>query len=337
MSYVHGPLLKLPKYIQSLCTHTRWLVREIPYTKPSTEVQQDESTIDDREHVAAWKFVGYPGLSKWLVQSPGRLTLRRFQELQARVLLKQQNEIAIRERELKHMDDWTMDQPSHKGGCGSLRLDEGTVRDELLTEIGDLLRDYNGMIDEFSKLQEQPNATADQIGIVQHWFAEHPNVVESPEQEFVSRTDDLIAVGSPSKPSLDECLPKLRFMEPLGSIVSLLPLAMLLVPAWAMSFACDCGERMVIVTSFTVVFCLFLTSGTSLGPSHRNIATAGYFVILIMTLGLIPMSKTARFFLSSQQVSPTADVCEVFRSAVNRTIQHYHHAAIMITIVSQNS
>ena len=97
----------------------------------------------NQEHRAAWKHVGYPGLCEWFVSSDRDLTLRRFEELNVRVILKIQDDIVQRERELKHMDAFTRGLPDDRGSCGSLRLDADTPRGYLLDEIAKLLADYS--------------------------------------------------------------------------------------------------------------------------------------------------------------------------------------------------
>ena len=97
----------------------------------------------DLEAIAAWKYVGYPGFSKFMASSNDCFALRKFGDLNVRVLLKLQNEIVRKERELRQMDQFTMDLPDTQGGCGSFRLDANTPRERLLDEIASLLEDYS--------------------------------------------------------------------------------------------------------------------------------------------------------------------------------------------------
>lgn len=97
----------------------------------------------DQERQAAWKYAGYPGLCKWLVWQEKELTVRRFEELNTRVILKKQDDLVQVERELNRMDRFTRNLPNDRGSCGSLRLDECTPRGELLDKAAILLQDYS--------------------------------------------------------------------------------------------------------------------------------------------------------------------------------------------------
>jgi hypothetical protein len=106
-----------------------------------------ESTADDAvadfERRAAWKYVGYPGFSRFMASSNDCLALRKFTSLNVRVLLKLQNTVVELERRLDEMDNFTMDLPPDEGGCASFRLDANSPREELIDEIDAALDKYS--------------------------------------------------------------------------------------------------------------------------------------------------------------------------------------------------
>ncbi|KXT09202.1 hypothetical protein AC579_3515 [Pseudocercospora musae] len=329
MPYVHVSSSTIQKAAQSIWTSLNTISQHattsITYQDDPGHSEAPDLEAEGSRHLAAWKFVGYPGLSKWLAASADGPLLRKFADLNVRVLLKKQNKIVEYERELKSMDDFAMS--TDQGGCGSLRLDEGTPRGELLDEIDDLLRDYNGRLVEYLRLQEQPNATPEQVGRLHEWLVEHPNAIEQPEADFASREDDLMPLQNQRcgiLPSLRRCLRNVqhnllrskrgRKKSVLSQSILLVPLLLLLAPAWAMSLACDCTQRMAIVTLFTTLFCLFLVSGTNLRMAHQSLATAG-------------------LFLESSKDAPAADVCEMFVGSINRNIWQYQRAALIISLI----
>ena len=92
----------------------------------------------------AWKYAGYPALSKWLASSTDGFAIRKFANANVRVLLKLQNDIVEQERELKVMDDLAQELPD--GSSHSLRLEAGLPRDRKVDRLGDLLKDYSPLL-----------------------------------------------------------------------------------------------------------------------------------------------------------------------------------------------
>jgi hypothetical protein len=97
----------------------------------------------DFERRAAWKYVGYPGFSRFMASSNDCLALRKFTGLNVRVLLKLQNTVVELERQLDEMDNFTMDLPPGEGGCASFRLDANSPREKLIDEIDAALDKYS--------------------------------------------------------------------------------------------------------------------------------------------------------------------------------------------------
>ena len=99
--------------------------------------------VTDFERKAAWKYVGYPGFSRFMASSNDCFALRKFTGLNVRVLLKLQNTVVELERRLDEMDNFTMDLPPGEGGCASFRLDANSPREKLLEEIDTALDKYS--------------------------------------------------------------------------------------------------------------------------------------------------------------------------------------------------
>lgn len=101
----------------------------------------------DLERAAAWKYVGYPAFSSLMASSNDCFAIRRFDTLNVRVLLKLQNEIVLKERELGELDEDSK-RPTNgvETGCGSFLLDANGLREELLKEISNLVKDYSQFI-----------------------------------------------------------------------------------------------------------------------------------------------------------------------------------------------
>lgn len=99
--------------------------------------------IGDLERRAAWKYVGYPGFSRFMASSNDCFALRKFTSLNVRTLLKLQNNVVELERRLDEMDNFSMNLPPDEGGCASFRLDANSPREELLDEIEAALDKYS--------------------------------------------------------------------------------------------------------------------------------------------------------------------------------------------------
>ena len=99
--------------------------------------------VDDFERKAAWKYVGYPGFSRFMASSNDCFALRKFTGLNVRVLLKLQNNVVELERRLDEMDNFSMNLPPGEGGCASFRLDADSPREKLLEEIDAALDKYS--------------------------------------------------------------------------------------------------------------------------------------------------------------------------------------------------
>lgn len=110
---------------------------------PDVEKAADFAARTSEERTMAWKYVGYPGFSRFISSSDDLLALRRFKEVNVRVLLRLQDDIVQLERELTREDDYTKSLPGQRGNCASLRLDAGSPRENTLTQLQHHLKDYS--------------------------------------------------------------------------------------------------------------------------------------------------------------------------------------------------
>jgi hypothetical protein len=58
-----------------------------------------------------WKYEGYPGFAKWMASSDDFFVLRRFGQMNTRVLLLMQDRIKRKEEELFNIDERTRNGP----------------------------------------------------------------------------------------------------------------------------------------------------------------------------------------------------------------------------------
>ena len=115
--------------------------------------------VADLERRAAWKYVGYPGFSRFMASSNDCFALRKFTSLNVRVLLRLQNNVVELERRLDEMDNFTKNLPPDQGGCASFRLDADSPREELLEEIDVALAKYSKSLAHLYPIVRMPALT----------------------------------------------------------------------------------------------------------------------------------------------------------------------------------
>ncbi|KAK3112688.1 hypothetical protein LTR53_010769 [Teratosphaeriaceae sp. CCFEE 6253] len=258
---------------------------------------------EERDRTAAWKYVGYPGFSRFMASSNDCLALRKFSSLNVRVFLKLQNNIADLERQLDKMDDFTKTLPIGQGGCGSFRLDTGTPREALLEKIAAALEDYNHRLVDFLQIRDRSMASIEQVRNVRNWLANYSNAVEGPEREFRDHDQDLMAIRTARRTYFG------KWMESLGlaNLTTFLPtgskaatryydrnawknlggiwlldciLGMLIGPLWASRYLSEAVVRLAVMTAFTATFSLIVVLGTTLKAANIGVWVAGYAVAL---------------------------------------------------------
>jgi hypothetical protein len=120
-------------------------------TRNSAEAVQDielnaherTSQLTDEElHDKAWKYIGYKGYTK-LISSDGDLfILRRFNALNVRVMLEQQDKISVLEQKLNAIDNQNSRIDAPDVNNGTIR-DDLTERKRLLDEISKEIYRYS--------------------------------------------------------------------------------------------------------------------------------------------------------------------------------------------------
>jgi hypothetical protein len=130
-----------------------------PWTKPVYPIHHQASLNDELKAKMQSKYVGYPALATWMASSTDFFILRRFDYLNARVLLTLQDRIVEKEERLKELDleeVWapipekmlgpspdTKSLLTSSSMNGSVRGLLDPKRRVLLDEIKDLLKEYS--------------------------------------------------------------------------------------------------------------------------------------------------------------------------------------------------
>jgi hypothetical protein len=117
---------------------------------------QDQLWTVEDERSWAFKRVGYPGLARWMGQSEDFLLVRRFDALNARVLLTLQDEISQHEERLNFIDQYYMNFPvmdkSKRSPTDILQSQNGTIRKDQDPERRQILETLKWKLKEYSEL-----------------------------------------------------------------------------------------------------------------------------------------------------------------------------------------
>lgn len=91
-----------------------------------------------------WRDEGYPGFSKWMASSDDFLVLRRFGQLNVRVLLLMQDRIVRKEEELANIDaHGRLHGDDSKADSSALRKEPLPEREAILDELKTMLHEYS--------------------------------------------------------------------------------------------------------------------------------------------------------------------------------------------------
>ncbi len=95
------------------------------------------------ERLKPWKFEGYPGFARWMASSDDCFVLRRFGQMNTRVLLLMQDRITRKEEELLKLDETARKGSDIEGVANSLRNDPQEERTMILDELKTQLKEYS--------------------------------------------------------------------------------------------------------------------------------------------------------------------------------------------------
>lgn len=121
----------------------------VPVT--SSPGSQQQGFSDDEKRRWAFKFKGYPALARWMGTSEDFFLLRRFGDLNARVLLAAQDDIEQLEESLQMIDkryedaffDKATEEPRTPSRNDTLRCDPDPARREILSKLKTKLKEYS--------------------------------------------------------------------------------------------------------------------------------------------------------------------------------------------------
>ncbi|KAF1999439.1 hypothetical protein P154DRAFT_437197 [Amniculicola lignicola CBS 123094] len=257
----------------------------------------------------AYRDRGYQDFSKLMASSDDFFVIRRFQSLNAHVILYMQYRIAQIEERLQEIHEECKKGNPSEANNGSFRWDLicEPERDSLMCELTSLLHHYNQYIDTFTRIRQRPNAAKYQVQNVEEYFKE--KTITEKERNFIIHKHDLVSinptVSSPLGRLLEWSDVVVRLLRAkkdensqvvdlvdygsdtalanltTGSIIAL-GCIMLLGPMWGLEFVTNSHKRLGIITGFLVGFMAFMACASVHKPFEVVAASAAYAAVLMV-------------------------------------------------------
>ncbi|KAF2019875.1 hypothetical protein BU24DRAFT_128329 [Aaosphaeria arxii CBS 175.79] len=268
----------------------------------------------------AWKYEGYQEFSKWMASDDDFFVIRRFQSLNAHVILYMQNRIVKIEERLEqiHANNENTEGQRNNGSF-SWDMKNEPERDRLMCELTTVLHHYNQYVETFSKIRDRPRAEDRQIRNLETFLKR--KAVAEPERKFANHKADLISINPHPSTPLGKLLERTRLIRlsrmveskadpsyqsnsgnthyssdaaldnlSTGSII-ILGLCMLLGPMWWLEFVSNSIIRLTIITVFLACFMGSMALATVNRPFEVVASSAAYAAVLMVFMQIDGNSK----------------------------------------------
>ncbi|KAI0174378.1 hypothetical protein BJ166DRAFT_512026 [Pestalotiopsis sp. NC0098] len=281
------------------------------------EHEQDPPLTDQEIREKPWKYIGYRGYADFMSSDNDLLVLRRFNALNVRVILAQQDKLSELEHELAEVDKRNSKRDAPDVNNGTLR-DDIEERKLLLRDIKEEIYHYNKMVLQQSRLCEYPTAPRSDVKNIKNWHFNHGySAIAADEQEYLEHQNDLVCVTHKTKTPLRRVIDKSRRLRTLGiwrtkiedpvpqydsqyvsyysdqridgfasGFIVLVGLTMLVTPIWVLNFVESMNSKLIVITIFTVFFLLVMSFAMVAKPFEALGATAAYAAVLMVFMQL---------------------------------------------------
>lgn len=186
-----------------------------PLPRPATVAAANPAaTLSAKERRGkAHEYEGYDEFSKWMASDDDCFIIRRFEKLNARVILYMQERISQIEQRLIQIHEGNAHPSNEKRRNDSIRWDARNEqeRDRLMRDLTGLLHHYNQYIETFSKIRARPQAEDRQIRNLEQ-FVER-GAIWKEETRFVEESHDLISIHPHVTPPLGKFLESISFVR----------------------------------------------------------------------------------------------------------------------------
>jgi hypothetical protein len=194
--------------------------------------------------------VGYRDFSRWVASDPAWFITRRFSTLNARIILRLQDNVVELEQKLNKLDrDYSLpnsimqdDDNTHNG---SFRLESFDDRKQVIKDLAIALKEYSrrlirrencvvlillcidSFVNEYSQLASRPQVYQDDINAVRTWLSNHQYAIHDEEAAYIDaeHNDDLSPVSPRTRSWFRRAIEKTSLLrrQPLKAYLSRKP------------------------------------------------------------------------------------------------------------------
>ncbi|KAF6217660.1 hypothetical protein HO133_006762 [Letharia lupina] len=261
-----------------------------------------------------WKYTGYQSFSAFVASDNDFFVLRKFGALSARVLLGLQDQLSRLEQDLEALEKTAREKDAPDVHNGSFRQETRKDRQALVGQAQPLLREYNELILQHSRIRARPQVPKKDICSLDNWFFNNGNAILAEETAYTKYPSDLFSlVPTPKSPlrSLLEHSSHFRLLKLwqqktfdsttlndkhihyisdekidrfTATIIMTLGLIMLIAPLWILAFLGGLVQRLGVISAFIVLFVALVSVTTVTKPFESLAAAAAYSAVLMVFL-----------------------------------------------------
>ncbi|KAI9641351.1 hypothetical protein NHQ30_010153 [Ciborinia camelliae] len=250
-----------------------------------------------------WKEIGYPIYAEFTASDSELFIIRRFNNLNARVILGLQDEICVMEEKL-HAIDRRCKEGNEDIWNGSFRGDTQQDRKILLQNIKERLKEYKKFVGLHASLKTRPPVKPAQIENIKNWHRKNEGAIYKEELKYLDTDEDLMTIVPINKTPLRRALEHFEWFKTVNyfrrhptktkasydagtifyhsddkiqtfdsGIVILLGVIMLLIPLWILE-AMQSKKAILGVISVFVVGFMLLVQVVTLAKPYETLAAA---------------------------------------------------------------
>ncbi|KAE8153234.1 hypothetical protein BDV25DRAFT_137140 [Aspergillus avenaceus] len=249
---------------------------------PLTQIDVDEKP---------WKYIGYHAYSRFLAFDSDFYCFRRLEQLNTRVIVALQNQLAQIEESLDEIDKLCSRREAPDVHNGTFRNDTQDDRVNLIWEAYRRLESYNRFLNEYAQLRSRATATERDITSLKNWHYNHEGAIKNEEAKYIDGGDLLWQKHPPSELPLHvqqhvHYSSDRRIDQFVTLTIITVGLLMLISPIWILAFIHPVITKLTVITLFILLFLILVSLGTNSKPYESLAATAAYSAILMVFLQL---------------------------------------------------
>ncbi|KAL2842798.1 hypothetical protein BJX68DRAFT_270430 [Aspergillus pseudodeflectus] len=273
----------------------------------TTDVEKAEKLAKDKR---AKKDIGYAGYVELIASADNFWIFRRFDRLNARVMLSMQDEIVDLEQNLDAVDKTAAAEAGDDVNNGTFRNDTNARRRSLVHTAREKLGNYYRHVYYYSQMRQHHDADPKHVDNTIAWFDVQGSAIDDAEKAYLSQDDAVALVSMQSSPLRrflerwpafrlfrqwrkfvhSPTLENVQYRDPdkIECFVKLITvsfvLIMLIAPLWVLMYLETTTMKLLVNTVFTAFFLVMLSYVSNARTQEAVAATAGYCAVLMVVM-----------------------------------------------------